>query len=152
MFATGAVIFSVILTKFVPRCRLASWGNGEYLVTTYYKWTVYKWGYFWWHWFHWNSVLFFFNPHLKAWFSISGARERERETETERDTDVVSHTCPWPGTEPTTRTCALTWNWTHDLWVYKTTLQPTDPHWPGLKLCTPLGEKNEVFHLIEITK
>ena len=37
-------------------------------------------------------------------------------------------------TNPKTQACALAWNQTHDLLVYGTTLQPTEPHWPGLDL------------------
>ena len=39
---------------------------------------------------------------------------------------------PQPGTEPVSQACAPTWDGTHDFLVYGTTLQSTEPHWPGL--------------------
>ena len=55
---------------------------------------------------------------------------RERKGERERKTSVgcLPHT-PWLGIEPATSVCALTRDWTHNLLVYETTLQPTEPNW-----------------------
>ena len=66
--------------------------------------------------------------------------EREK-GERERNIDVREKHCvvafwymPQVGMKPAIWVCALTGNWTHDRAVYRTTLQPSEPHWPGPKL------------------
>ena len=53
-------------------------------------------------------------------------REREREGKKmcERNTDWLSVTRPQLGTWPATQACALTENWTSDLWVHTPVLNP----------------------------
>ena len=62
-----------------------------------------------------------------------GGREIGRETSMqERNTYQLFYILP-NGTKPPTQACALTRDQTHDLSVYGTTLQPTEPHGPVLK-------------------
>ena len=69
-----------------------------------------------------------------------GRRERERG----RDTLIscLLH-APQPGTEPITQARAPTGNQTCDLSIYRTMLQPTEPHQPGRvpfsEACWPFG-------------
>lgn len=68
-------------------------------------------------------------------------RERSRERKRESDIDVrekhplaASHTGPRPGMKPTRSVCGLSRNGTCSLLVDKTTLQPTEAHWPGQEI------------------
>ena len=55
-------------------------------------------------------------------------REKGRERDRERETSIGCLLYePWPGIEPATQVCALTGNETHHLWLYRVTLQPTEP-------------------------
>ena len=59
-------------------------------------------------------------------------REREKhQLERERSISGLLHTLQL-GTEPATQARALTRNQTHNLLACGTTLQPTEPHPPGL--------------------
>ena len=55
-------------------------------------------------------------------------RGKEREGERNIDVPLVRALV---GDQITTQACALTRNRTGDLSVYRTTLPPTEPHWPG---------------------
>ena len=64
---------------------------------------------------------------------IDFREEEGRKTERERNPYLVGCLLyvPQLGTKPTTQACTLTGNQAHKLPVYKTTLQTTEPHWPG---------------------
>ena len=63
-------------------------------------------------------------------------RERERNIDVrEKHLLAISLHTPPLGNKSKTQACALTRNQTRDLLVHGTTLQPTEPHWPGLKSC-----------------
>lgn len=53
------------------------------------------------------------------------------ERESERDMDGLPPMCAPTKDQPETWTCVLTKNWTHDPLVHETTLEPTEPCWPG---------------------
>ena len=94
--------------------------------------------------------LFIFSPSPEDIFFIDfrerergrgGGREGEREKQTNIDwlpsrARPNLQCTPGPGSKPATWVCALNGNQTDDLLFYGTTLQPTDPHWPG-----PFGGK-----------
>ena len=59
-------------------------------------------------------------------------RERERNIDVrEKHQLAASHTSPNWGLNPQPRDVLLTGNCTYDLLGYRSTLQPTEPHWPG---------------------
>ena len=64
-------------------------------------------------------------------------REGQREGEKHRCDRETLTGCllyvPQPGIEPTAWICTLTRNQTCDFLVYRLTLRPTEPHWPGQK-------------------
>ena len=74
-----------------------------------------------------SPLIFLILTHGHAyWFQSERGREGKREGEKHQHKRKTLISCP----EPTTQACALTRNCTHELWVYKTVLQPTEPHWP----------------------
>ena len=85
------------------------------------------------------KYLFFFYPHPSTCLLIlkggKGGKEEGRETPMgKRNIGQLPLVSAPTRTNPKTQACALAWNQTHDLLVYGTTLQPTEPHWPGLDL------------------
>ena len=79
-------------------------------------------------------MMYFFNLIWGHFFPIAFT-EREREREASMwESNIIGclSYAPQLGTEPATLACALTRDWTCSLSVYKTMLQPTEPHWPGL--------------------
>ena len=98
-----------------------------------------------------NSLYSFlyFNPYPRICsliLEIGEWRERHRGRET-----LVTSCTPLSETKPTTQAYALTGNWTYDLLAHQTTLQPTEPHWPGLFINFLERERERnvdlVFHL-----
>ena len=74
-------------------------------------------------------------------------REERRENhQCERETLIgCLPYVPQPEIKPATQASALTGNQTPRLSVYRTTLQPTEPHWPGLSLLyIPLSIKDQL--------
>ena len=60
-------------------------------------------------------------------------RERKRNIDVRETHQLVAFLCaPRPGIKPATWVCALTGNQTCDFSVYRMTLQPAEPHRPGL--------------------
>ena len=85
----------------------------------------------------------FFNPHPRAHLLIlERGDQREREGEKHWCEEETLANCLWytprletscmcPHQEPNwQQACALTGNWIHNLSVYRTTLQPSEPHQP----------------------
>ena len=83
------------------------------------------------------NYSFSFNLHSRPFFNCKGRRDRERERKRETWTWernvgwLLCCMCPNRGIKPTTWIRALTRNQTHDLLVYGSTLQPTEPYQPG---------------------
>ena len=74
------------------------------------------------------SALSWGHPH---WFLKRG-EERERNIGVKNIYWLPLKSAP-TGTKPTTQACSLTRNWTHELLVYRMTLQLIEPHQPRQK-------------------
>ena len=78
--------------------------------------------------------LFFLFPHwlLKIILNMFIDFRDSKTSMWERNIYKLPPICSWTGIKPATQVCALTGNQTHNLLLYGSTLQPTEPYWPGL--------------------
>ena len=70
---------------------------------------------------------------LETFFIIIFFDSRERGRELRETLINCLLYTPQPGTKPTAQACTLTRNQTGDLLIYGMTLQPIEPHQPGLE-------------------
>lgn len=82
-----------------------------------------------------KTILFYilFNLHMRVFFFIDFREKvRGREVLVSQETSIGCEPyMPQLETEPTTQTCALTSNWTHDPSVHGMMIRPTESHWLG---------------------